>query len=215
MSDPFDTGYLFPDPTSAPDDLVAFGADLDVSTLLAAYRSGYFPMRNRRPKGIAWYSPNPRGVLEPHRLRISRSLRRSCRHFDVTINTAFDEVVHACGDPRRPHGWIDRSIKTAYGRLHQHGWAHSIEVRREGRLVGGLYGVAIGNLFAGESMFHTETDASKVALVALVERLSADALIDVQWNTAHLASLGVIDITRSEYLRRLRLAVGDPRPLLW
>jgi len=124
--------------------------------------------------------------------------------------------VEACADPRRDAGWIDGDIKTAYGRLHELGWAHSVEAWLDGRLAGGLYGVAIGGLFAGESMFHRETDASKVALVHLVELLRADGaddrLLDVQWRTDHLASLGVVDVPREEYLRRLRRALALPLP---
>ncbi len=138
------------------------------------------------------------------------------RSFEVRVDTAFEEVLDACADPRRPSGWIDDEIREAYLRLHDLGWAHSVETWREGRLVGGLYGVASGGLFAGESMFHRETDASKAALVALVDLLddehAADRLLDVQWSTPHLASLGVVEIEREEYLRRLARAVALPLP---
>jgi leucyl/phenylalanyl-tRNA--protein transferase len=136
---------------------------------------------------------------------VSRSLTRSLRHFELRLDTACAEVIDACADPRRPSGWIDGRIREAYLHLHALGWVHSVETWREDRLVGGLYGVAIGGLFAGESMFHHETDASKAALVGLVEWLDdgQDRLIDTQWQTSHLASLGVSEVSREEYLRLL------------
>ncbi|MDQ6526974.1 leucyl/phenylalanyl-tRNA--protein transferase [Nocardioides sp. LHD-245] len=201
-------------------DLVAVGADLAPGTLLAAYRHGLFPMPEGR--GIGWWSPAYRGVLHLDELRVSRSLRRSTRRFEVRVDSAFDEVVAACADPRRPHGWIDARIARAYGDLHRLGWAHSVETWQDGRLVGGLYGVAIGGLFAGESMFHHVTDASKVALAGLVEGLRSDAdgaagnrLIDVQWATRHLASLGVREITRASYLAVLGDLLEVPTAAFW
>ncbi len=203
-------------------DFVAVGADLAPGTLLAAYRVGLFPMPEGRR--IGWWSPVDRGVLELDGLRVSRSLRRSVRAFEVRVDTAFDEVVAACADPRRDGAWIDRRVREAYGELHRLGWAHSVETWRDGRLVGGLYGVAIGGLFAGESMFHRATDASKVALVGLVDLMrestapdgsfdSAGArLIDVQWSTPHLASLGVVEISRSSYVARLPHLLAQPLP---
>jgi len=162
---------------------------------------------------LAWWSPDPRGILPLDGLRVSRSLRRSLRRYGVTFDEAFDEVVAACADPDRPGGWIDDGIREGYGRLHRLGWAHSVETRDEaGALVGGLYGVCVGGLFAGESMFSRETDASKVALVHLVERLrrGGAVLLDVQWLTPHLASLGAVEISRVEYLGRLREAIHRP-----
>ncbi|WP_205857610.1 leucyl/phenylalanyl-tRNA--protein transferase [Phytoactinopolyspora endophytica] len=201
-------------------DLIAVGADLEPGTLLAAYRSGLFPMPVSRFFGrsseLAWWSPDPRGVLPLGRLRVSRSLRQATKRFEITVDAAFDEVVTACADPYRPGAWITDDIRSAYGRLHRLGWAHSVEAwTSDGRLGGGLYGVAIGGLFAGESMFHASErwgrDASKVALLALVEMLTADGaagrLLDVQWGTPHLASLGVVEISREEYLSRLRSAL--------
>ena len=192
-------------------DIVAIGADLEPGTLLAAYRAGMFPMPFDRRR-IAWFSPDPRGILPIDGLRVSRSLRRSVRRLDVRMNTRFREVMEACGDPRRPGAWINRDFVDAYERLHDLGWAHSIEVYEPATddLVGGLYGVQVGQLFAGESMFHTATDASKVALVHVVDWLRATGatLFDVQWQTPHLASLGVIEIPRNEYLSRLRAAVS-------
>jgi leucyl/phenylalanyl-tRNA--protein transferase len=190
---------------------VAIGADLAPGTLLAAYRTGVFPMPVHGH--LAWWSPQPRGIVPLDGLRVSRSLRQSCRRYEVRVDTAFDDVVHACADPRRPQGWITDDFRRAYGELHRLGWAHSVEAwTTDGRLVGGLYGVAIGGLFAGESMFHHERDASKVALVALVERMRADGglLLDVQWCTPHLASLGAIEVTRREYLRLLADVVARP-----
>jgi leucyl/phenylalanyl-tRNA--protein transferase len=186
------------------------GGDLEPETLVAAYATGLFPMPVRR-RTLGWWSPDPRGVLPLDGLRVSRSLRRSTRRFEVRIDTAFDDVVELCASLPRPHGWISRDIVRAYAQLHRLGLAHSVETwSSDGRLVGGLYGVAIGGLFAGESMFHLETDASKVALVGLVEHLAdvPAALVDVQWSTPHLASLGVVDVTRVEYLRRLDDALG-------
>jgi leucyl/phenylalanyl-tRNA--protein transferase len=159
---------------------------------------------------MLWWSPDPRGVLDPGRFHVSRSLRRTRRRFEIRVNTAFAAVIDACADPRRPHGWITAEIRDAYVGLHELGWAHSVEAwDADGRLAGGLYGVAIGRLFAAESMFHVATDASKAALAALVERLGPDALIDVQWLTPHLASLGAIEIPREEYLRRLERALAE------
>lgn len=206
------------------DDLVAFGADLEPGTLLAAYRRGLFPMpeparprlRGRTPATVGWWCPAARGVLRIDGLRVSRSLRRSVRDFEIRVDTAFAEVVAACAYPRRPGGWIDAGIRAAYGELHRLGWAHSVETWQDDELVGGLYGVAIGGLFAGESMFHRRRDASKVALVALVDRLTdeyaADRLVDVQWSTPHLASLGVEEISREEYVDRLPALLATPLP---
>lgn len=198
------------------EDLVAVGADLAPGTLLAAYRVGAFPMgvgrHGRRPLG--WWSPDPRGVLHPSDLRVSRSLRRSVRRFELRVDTAFDDVVAGCADPARDGRWITPEIADAYRLLHALGWAHSVETWRDGRLVGGLYGVAVGGLFAGESMFHRETDASKAALVGLVALLRADGdprrLVDVQWRTAHLATLGVTEVPRQRYLRLLERALTAP-----
>lgn len=211
--------WVFPDPTrfDPDDDLVAVGADLAPATLLAAYRRGLFPMPAGGPgQPPFWFCPVRRGVLPLAGLVTSRSLRRSRRRFEIRVDTAVDAVIDGCADPSRPGGWIDRSVRAAYLRLHDLGWVHSVEVWREGRLVGGLYGVAIGGLFAGESMFHRETDASKVALVALVELLrdgyAGSRLVDVQWRTPHLASLGVVELPRAAYLSSLATALVLPAP---
>lgn len=213
--EPDPTPWAFPPvPDDHDDDLIAVGADLAPGTLLTAYRAGYFPMPLDAPGGIGWWSPDPRGVIELDELRVSRSLRRSMRRYEVTVDTAFDEVIAACAEPNRPHGWIDGAIIGAYRRLHELGWVHSIECRLDGELVGGLYGVAIGSFFAGESMFHTAPDASKVALVALVDILAGGTapLLDVQWRTDHLASLGARDIPRQSYLARLPVACNAAGP---
>jgi leucyl/phenylalanyl-tRNA--protein transferase len=203
--EPPGTGWVFPDPAEADDDLVAVGADLEPGTLLSAYRQGLFPMP-LDSWGLAWWCPVRRGVLAPSALHVSTSLRKSTRRFTTTLDSAFEAVVAGCADPARPGGWIDEAIAAAYLRLHQLGWAHSVEVWHGADLVGGLYGVAVGGLFAGESMFHRATDASKVALVRLVNELddgNGSRLIDVQWATPHLRTLGVLEISRERYLRAL------------
>jgi leucyl/phenylalanyl-tRNA--protein transferase len=165
---------------------------------------------------VRWWSPDPRGIFPLDGFHVSRSLRRALPRCEITVDTAFEEVVDACSN-RGEGDWITPEIRDAYVRLHRLGFAHSIEARRDGRLAGGVYGVAIGGLFAGESMFHRERDASKVALAALVERLreAGDAelrLFDVQWLTPHLASLGAVEIARGEYLARLERALALPLP---
>jgi leucyl/phenylalanyl-tRNA--protein transferase len=197
-------------------DVICAGGDLEPGTLLAAYRSGLFPMPAPDEHTMLWWSPYRRGILPLEQLHVSRSLRRSCRRFEVRVDTAFADVVAGCADPRRAGGWITPEIARAYLRLHRLGWAHSVEAWRDGALAGGVYGVAIGGLFAGESMFSCRTDASKVALVGLVDRLVAAGpaarLLDVQWATPHLQTLGAVEIPRREYLRRLRSALELPPP---
>ena len=219
--EPPPTTWAFPPPDRWPDhdDLVAIGADLSPGTLLAAYRSGLFPMPFEGADVPGWWSPAERGVLPFGELRVSRSLRASARRFEIRVDTAFRDVLDGCADPQRVGSWIDDGVRAAYLRLHELGWVHSVEAWRDGRLAGGLYGVAIGGLFAGESMFHRERDASKVALVGLVDLLSdehaGDRLVDVQWSTGHLASLGVTEIPRPAYLQRLRRALELPLPAPW
>jgi leucyl/phenylalanyl-tRNA---protein transferase len=213
--DPPPSLWEFPPPSRfhPDDDLVATGADLEPSTILAAYRCGIFPMPiGGRRAPMAWFSPVRRGVMRPADLRVSRSMRRAARRFEIRVDTVCGEVIDACADPRRPSGWIDDQIRTAYLRLHELGWVHSVEAWRDGRLVGGLYGLAVGGLFAGESMFHHETDASKVALMALVAILDdgEDRLVDTQWQTPHLASLGVAEVTRARYLDLLAAVLPTP-----
>jgi leucyl/phenylalanyl-tRNA--protein transferase len=207
-----------PDPLEvAPgEDLVAVGADLAPGTLLAAYRAGLFPMPvdpYRRRSKMAWFSPDPRGIIPLDGLHVSRSLRRSLRRFEVRFDSRFSDVVRACGDPQRPGRWITGPIVDAYAHLFDLGWGHSVEIYEDGALVGGLYGLRIERFFAGEAMFHTATNASKAALVALVDWLNDTGaeLLDVQWVTDHLASLGAVALPRAEYLDRLARAVDPVR----
>lgn len=209
--------WSFPPPEVAdPHGFVASGGDLAPETLITAYCSGLFPMPLGRRNKIGWWSPDPRGVLPLENLRVTRSLRRSLRRFDVRVDTAFVEVMTRCGDPRRPHGWINAEFIAAYERLFHLGVAHSVECWDEhNRLVGGLYGVSIGGLFAGESMFHLAPDASKVALVALCDIVSSvlGVLLDIQWLTEHLASLGAIEVPRANYLERLAVVIDNEAPI--
>jgi leucyl/phenylalanyl-tRNA--protein transferase len=209
--DPRDKTYRFPDVRLAlrePDGLLAVGGDLSSQRLLAAYRHGIFPWYNH-DQPILWWSPDPRTVLFPERLKVSRSLRKTLRQnrFTVTADTAFEAVVEACSGPRKgePGTWITAEVKAAYTRLHQLGYAHSIESWQDGKLVGGLYGVAIGQVFFGESMFTRCTDASKVAFVHLVRQLQhwGFALIDCQIHSLHLESLGAETIDRDHFTRLL------------
>lgn len=204
---------LEPAPDDHPHDLWAVGADLEPGTLLAAYRLGLFPMPvGPRP---GWFSPVRRALVPLESFVASRSLRRAARRFEIRIDTSFADVVHACARPGDPASWIDKSIATAYTRLHTLGWAHSVEAWDLEGLAGGLYGVEIGGLFAAESMFHVRTDASKAAFGALVEHLRAveqpeRRLLDVQWLTPHLASLGAMEISRGAYRVRLSAALTLP-----
>jgi leucyl/phenylalanyl-tRNA---protein transferase len=214
--EPPTTAWQFP-PAGAADEteIVGVGADLEPGTLLAAYRGGLFPMRVGRGGPMAWWSRDPRGIVPLDSFRESRSLQRSRRKFAVTVDTAFEDVMRACADPRRPHGWIDDEFVAGYAGLHRLGWAHSVEAwTADGVLVGGVYGVAISGLFAAESMFHRVTDAGKVALAALVDLLRAGGatLLDVQWTTPHLESLGAVDIPRVKYLELLTQALASPGP---
>ena len=205
-----DSEWQFDRVPFGPDDIVAEGADLEPSTLVNAYSHGLFPMPVGR-KRLGWFSPQERGIFPLDRFHVSRSLEKSCRRFRVTLDHDFVGVMRGCGDPRRDHGWIDDEFVMAYSRLNQLGFAHSIEVWRDDELMGGVYGVRIRRFFAGESMFHRATDASKVALVALVDLLRAGgfALFDVQWSTPHLASLGAVSVPRPLYLEMLSEAVND------
>jgi leucyl/phenylalanyl-tRNA--protein transferase len=202
-------------PTEGPvdgSDIVALGADLEPGTLLAAYRSGLFPMPFDRRR-IAWFSPDPRGIIPVDGLHVSRSLRRSLRHFDVAMDADFRRVMEGCSDPARSGGWINDAFIDAYTTLHELGWAHSVEILDpgSGELVGGLYGIRIGGFFAGESMFHRATDASKAAVVHCVDWFgrTGGRLFDVQWTTPHLVSLGAVDVARDEYLELLAAAIAD------
>jgi leucyl/phenylalanyl-tRNA---protein transferase len=203
--------WRFPDPSTADGDgLVGFGADLEPETLLYAYRQGIFPWPHPGMP-LPWFSPDPRGVIWLDGLRTSRSLRQRLRNsgWETTVDRAFAAVVTACAEGYRPEGtWIVPEMRAAYLRLHRLGHAHSLEVWRGGELVGGLYGVSVGAVFTGESMFHHATDASKVALVDLVDRLgeAGGRLVDVQLVTDHLASLGARPMPRPQYLSLLRVA---------
>ncbi|HUF85470.1 MAG TPA: leucyl/phenylalanyl-tRNA--protein transferase [Acidimicrobiia bacterium] len=205
--EPPPTRWELPSPEDAGEGEVAgIGADLEPGTLLAAYRTGLFPMRLGRDGPVGWWSPDPRGIIPLDGLHVSRSLRRSLGKFETSVDRAFEDVMRGCADERRPGGWIDESFVAAYTRLHELGWAHSVESwTGEGVLAGGVYGVAIGGLFAAESMFHRATDAGKVALVRLVDWLRSRGaqLLDVQWATPHLASLGAIEMPRTRYLELL------------
>ena len=201
--------FRFPDPSRADaEGLVAHGGDLAPSTLIAAYRQGIFPWPYDEAS-LLWWSPDPRAVLPLDALHVSRSLARTLRsgRLRVTLNAAFPTVIDGCA--ARQETWITPAVREAYVRLHALGWTHSVEVwGADGALAGGLYGVAIGGLFAAESMFHRVRDASKVALVALVQhaRRVGITLLDVQVPSPHLASLGVRAISRREYLTLLTAA---------
>ncbi len=204
--------WAFPPSSTWPEgDLIAIGGDLDAATLIAAYRAGIFPMVVETPESVlAWWSPDPHGILLLDDLRVSRSLRRSAKRYEVRVDTCFGDVIRRCADPSRDKAWITEAFIEAYMKLHQLGWAHSVEVfDREGQLAGGLYGVRINGLFAGESMFHEQRDASKVALIAVVQlmRERGMTLLDVQWHTEHLGSLGATEVGRQQYLALLADAV--------
>jgi leucyl/phenylalanyl-tRNA---protein transferase len=214
--EPPPTSWLLPAADTADEtEIVGVGADLAPGTLLGAYRGGLFPMRVGRGGPVAWWSPDPRGILPLDHFHESRSLRRARRRFTVSIDSSFADVMRACAEPTRPHGWIDDEFVDAYAALHRLGWAHSVEAwTPEGALAGGVYGVAIDGLFAAESMFHRVTDGGKAALAALVELLreGGATLLDVQWTTPHLSSLGAIDVPRVKYLELLAEALDRTGP---
>jgi leucyl/phenylalanyl-tRNA--protein transferase len=209
------TWRLEPPPDDYADDLWAVGADLEPGTLLAAYRLGLFPMPLH--DRIGWFSPARRAVVSIEPFAPSRSLRRAARSYEIRVDTAFADVVAGCERPGHPTSWIDPTIVAAYERLHQLGWAHSVEAWDGHGLAGGLYGVAIGGLFAAESMFYSRTGASKAAFLGLVQSLRAAGdpdrrLLDVQWLTPHLATLRAVEVTRAEYRRRLAVALTLASP---
>lgn len=201
------------------DDLIAVSREVDAEMVVAAYRCGVFPMPVRRGL-MGWWSPLDRGILPLDGLRVSRSLRKAIGRYEIRVDSDFAQVLERCADPRRPGSWIDRDIRAIYTELHRAGVVHSVEAWTVGGwLAGGLYGVSIGGLFAGESMFHDPVigrDASKVALVALVERLQGAGvtgrLLDVQWRTPHLATLGVVEVPRAAYLPMVERALSLPPP---
>lgn len=211
MPTPLDASvWDFPTPEQMPkDDLVTLGADLKPETLIDSYKHGIFPMHlqieNKRE--IGWWSPQQRGILPLDNINISSSLKKSMKKYFVTFDQDFDAVIEGCGDDKRPKGWINKDIKIAYKKLFDLGYVHSVEVwNKKDELVGGLYGVEVNGLFAGESMFHKETDASKTAMVYLVNQLKeagGERIFDVQWQTPHLKSMGVIKISRAKYISLL------------
>jgi leucyl/phenylalanyl-tRNA--protein transferase len=211
MPTPLDASvWDFPTPEQMPkDDLVTLGADLKPETLIDSYKHGIFPMHlqieNKRE--IGWWSPQQRGILPLDKINISSSLKKSMKKYFVTFDQDFDAVIEGCGDDKRPKGWINKDIKIAYKKLFDLGYVHSVEVwNKKDELVGGLYGVEVNGLFAGESMFHKETDASKTAMVYLVNQLKeagGERIFDVQWQTPHLKSMGVIKISRAKYISLL------------
>lgn len=206
---------------TCPNGLLAAGGALDAPTLLAAYRRGIFPWY-QAPQPVLWWTPDPRAVLFPEELHISRSLRRTLRRqrFKLSTDRAFGEVMRACAEPRADADstWIDDAMCRAYGELHRLGWAHSVEVWEQNALVGGLYGVCMGGVFFGESMFSRASDASKVALVALVRMLRERdvGLIDCQVETAHMNRLGARQIPRVDFEKRLAQTVDQgARRVAW
>ncbi|WP_169252224.1 leucyl/phenylalanyl-tRNA--protein transferase [Brevibacterium sp. 'Marine'] len=211
------------------EDLRAVSYTATQPQVLLSYRAGLFPMGvgHGGTGRMGWWAPRRRGVLFPGDLRVTKSLRKSMKHFTFTTNRAFMHVIRSCADPARTGSWITEEMIELYQGLHDDGWAHSVEVWNDDELVGGLYGVAIGSFFAGESMFHTQRDASKAALAHLVglfdgtdvdtresrstsadeEAGQRDWLIDTQWQTSHLASLGVSEISGLEYSAHLESAL--------
>ena len=212
-----DSPLAFPDvkrALSEPSGLLCAGGDLEPATIVAAYSRGIFPwFSDDQP--ILWWSPDPRMVLFPGEFKYSKSLAKTVRakKFEVRFDTAFADVIKGCAEPRTEDGgtWIVNEMQTAYSRLHKQGVAHSVESWRDGKLMGGLYGIALGRMFFGESMFARETDASKVALAALVEKLTRDGfeLIDCQQETKHLARFGARPIARADFVRRLQELINS------
>ncbi len=198
------------DSNQAIEDILA--GKLYPELILWGYKNGIFPMADDRTGEILWFSPDPRGIIPLHKLIIPRTLRSTIRKgvFKITINQAFEEVIKSCS--ARPHTWINDKIIENYIELHKTGYAHSVETWFEGKLAGGLYGVAIGSAFFGESMFHRVKDASKVALIGLIYHLRNQGftLLDTQWLTPHLARFGGIEIPREEYLSLLKKSIDKP-----
>ncbi len=204
----------FPDiETATPDGLLAYGGDLSPQRLLLAYRSGIFPWYNSDDP-ILWWSPDPRFVLFLDEFKLRKSLKKRMKHFEIRYNTAFSEVMKACGSISREGqqgSWIIPEMIEAYRILHEMGYAHSVEAWQDGRLVGGLYGLMIGKMFFGESMFSRVRDASKVAFVHLIEKLKAGGctIIDCQIPSEHLRSLGAREISRKEFIKCLHQSIDD------
>ncbi|MGK5091498.1 leucyl/phenylalanyl-tRNA--protein transferase [Deltaproteobacteria bacterium TL4] len=209
--------YIFPPQEKAePDGLLAVGGDLSKNRLLEAYRNGIFPWYEEG-QPLLWWSPNPRLILEPDELKVSRSLQKTIKKaiFDVRMDTAFASVISACAEVRiqkNQRTWITSAMEKAYTVLHEEGFAHSVEAWFGDELVGGLYGICLGKCFFGESMFSVKSDASKVALVALVEYMKqwGGHMIDCQVTTRHLLSMGAKEISRKEFLKRLKQEIAYP-----
>jgi len=209
--------YIFPDPEMADDDgLIAAGGDLSVEALLSAYSNGIFPWFSKGDP-ILWWSPNPRMVLKPGRLKLSASLKQKLKNpkFEVKIDNNFTEVIKACASVSRKGQdgtWITDDMIEAYVRMHDKGYAHSFETYYNGKLVGGLYGISLGRAFFGESMFHIMSDASKISLFCLHKFCLKFNFyfIDVQQSTTHLKSLGAEDVTRSHFLKMLKMSLNEP-----
>ncbi len=220
--------YLFPDlETIDPQtqDLITVGADLEPATLLYAYSQGYFPMHlhqddendeGQETKVIGWFSPKSRAIFPINSLRVTKSMKQSYNKYECRIDTCFKDVIEMCRNVPRPLGWIDDEFIRCYVQLHELGFAHSIEIFYEGELVGGLYGVGFSAFFAGESMFHIKRDASKVALMHLLKVAKAIGimLIDAQWMTDHLASLGAVEISRAQYLELIRSSLSENQDMV-
>lgn len=203
----------FPDVKEANlEGLLAVGGDLSLRRLLLAYRQGIFPWYSAN-EPILWWSPDPRAIVPLNDFRINRTMQKILKRgsFEIKVNAAFEEVINACAvrESNSKSGWITKDMISAYINLHQMGFAHSVEAWKDGTLAGGLYGVAIGGLFAGESMFHEESNASKAALCALVERMKARdyRLLDCQMITDVTQKMGALEITRADYLKRLKAAL--------
>lgn len=202
------------------EDLRAVGAELDCSQVLSAYRAGLFPMGLGDGGGppMGWWFPASRGIIDLTAGRRPRSLRRALAKFEIRVDTAFSRVLAACADPERPGRWISDEMIEVCTALHDAGWAHSVEAWDDDGLAGGLYGIGIGGFFAGESMFHWRTDASKAAVAGLIDIMREGTvdddsrLLDVQWTTPHLATLGAIDVSRPDYLSRLARALRAEPP---
>ncbi|HEX2899640.1 MAG TPA: leucyl/phenylalanyl-tRNA--protein transferase, partial [Bacteroidia bacterium] len=209
--------HVFPPVSHAePDGLLAVGGDLSPGRILAAYAQGIFPWYARRSP-ILWWSPDPRMVLFPAELKVSKSMKQVLQRkvFEVTFDTDFKAVIQACAKAPRPGQagtWLGKDMQNAYIQLHELGFAHSVEVWREGRIVGGLYGVAMGGVFCGESMFASESNASKAGFITLVEALPAHGfgMVDCQVHTPHLESLGAREIPRVEFLKHLEAELLKP-----
>lgn len=212
---------VFPDPSKAlsePNGLLAVGGDLSVATLEQAYKKGIFPWFNQEP--ILWWSPDPRAILYPDKMHISRSLKKFIRHSDykITLNTQFSAIISNCATARTEGTWINSKMQNAFTELHEQHHAHSVEVWQQEKLVGGLYGVGLGRVFCGESMFSLQDNASKCALLALCQHLLKYQfqVIDCQIINPHTASLGAIEVERNAYLTLLnRYQDSQPDPACW